>query len=87
MTGMYKRIPIAVEVMYDDKGSIVPKKLFYKGKTYEIEKLIGTRNYTPYGVVCKDPTEYVTVIDGMKRKIYFEKSTNKWFSVKEYSTG
>ena len=76
-----------MEVVYDDDGSIVPKKLFYKGKTLEIEKLIGTRACSPYGIVCNDPTEYVTVIDGMKRKIYFEKSTNKWFSVKEYKTG
>ena len=81
---MYKRIPIAVEVIYDDKGSIIPKKLFYKGKTFNIERLVGTRQYSPCGIVCKDPTEYVTVIDGMKRKIYFEQSTNKWFSVKEY---
>ncbi len=81
---MYKRIPISVEVIYDDKGSVVPKKLFYKGKEFEIEKVIGTRAYKPYGIICKDPTEYVT---GMKRKIYFEQSTNKWFSVKEYKTG
>lgn len=81
---MLKRIPISVEVIYDDDGALIPKKLFYKGRTYDIERLIGIRRYCPQGIRGVDPTEYVTVIDGLRRKIYFEPSTNKWFSVKEY---
>lgn len=81
---MKKRIPISVEVVFDDKGGLIPKKLFYKGKTYEIDKLVGVRAYCPVGIACVSPTEYITIIDGFKRKIYFEQNTNKWFSVKEY---
>lgn len=82
---MKKRIPLSVEVVFDDDGVLIPKKLFYKGKAFEIERLIGVRQYSPTGITCVTPTEYVTVIGGFKRKIYYEQSTNKWFSVKEYN--
>ena len=84
---MKKRIPISVEVVFDDDGALIPKKLFYKGRAFEIERLIGIRNYCPPGIPCESPTEYVAVIGGLRRKIYFEQSTNKWFSVKEYNVG
>lgn len=81
---MKKRIPISVEAVFDDDGALIPKKLFYKGRAFSIERLIGIRQYCPPGISCISPLEYVMVIDGLRRKIYFEQSTNKWFSIKEY---
>ncbi|MCH5165082.1 MAG: hypothetical protein J1G01_01615 [Clostridiales bacterium] len=81
---MKKRIPISVEVIFGDDGAIIPKKLFYKGRSFEIEKLIGIRRYCPPEISCISPIEFNAVICGLRRKIYYEQSTNKWFSIKEY---
>lgn len=81
---MKKRIPISVEAVFDDDGALIPKKLFYRGRAFNIERLIGIRHYCPSDIACVSPLEYVMVIDGLRHKIYFEQSTNKWFSIKEY---
>lgn len=83
---MNMRIPISVEVIYEENGKIVPKKLHYRNRTFEIARFIGTRRCCPEGISCVSPFEFVVVIDNQKRKLYFEPSTNKWFSVKKYET-
>lgn len=86
MNQQYLRVPLVVDVRFDSDGSIVPISLFYCDRRFSIDKVISSRNYTPNVVPCRFPIEYTVMIEGYKKKIYYEKHSNKWFSVKEFRT-
>ncbi len=75
------RIPLVVEVTYHENGFLEPKAVIFNDTTYEVDKVLGKRNYCPM-VGCFCPTEYKVYMGGTVKKIYFEESTGKWFSVK-----
>ena len=80
----YRRIPLSVEAVFSLEGNLTPKKLFYGGKAYEIEKIITARHHCPQMVPCIAPLEYTVSIEGVHKKIYYEADTATWFSIKEY---
>lgn len=81
--GKFVRTPIGVEAIFMPDGSFVPKKLWYKGKSFEIIRVERVRKYSPWQVSAVATTEYTVVIDDAKRQIYYEPESNQWFSVKE----
>lgn len=84
MNPQFLRVPLSVEVRFDPDGSMVPIALDYCDRRFFIDKVISSRNFTPNVVPCRFPVEYTVMIEGYKKKIYYEKHSNKWFSVKEF---
>lgn len=58
-------------------------KIVYNDCDYEITRVKKVQNCCPKNVGCIAPVEYSVVIERQDKLIYFEPSTNKWFSVKE----
>lgn len=83
MATRFVRIPIGVEAIFMPDGSFVPKKLCYKGKSFEIIRVVRERKYSPWKVRAIATTEYTVVIDDAERQIYYEPESNRWFSIKE----
>ncbi len=81
---VYQRIPLSLEVLFSPSGKLIPKKLYFEDKTYEIEKILAVRHHSPQVVPCIAPLEYTVSIDGIHKKIYYEADTSSWFSVKEF---
>ncbi len=79
----YKRIPLSVYVIVNNDGSFRPVKIIYASKTYDITRIKRKMKITPPGIGCVAPVEYTVIIEGKERQIYYEPSTNLWFSVKE----
>lgn len=80
----YRRMPLAVEVLFTSDGRLLPRRLHFGGETYEIERVIAHRNYCPQTVACIAPIEFTVQIGDAYKKIYYEMDTGCWFSVKEY---
>ena len=83
MQEKFKRIPLCVGVLYSKDGEIVPKAISLNGERFLIDKIIRKRNYYPRVVPAIAPTEFTVMVAGEEKKIYFEKDTGKWFSVKK----
>lgn len=83
MATKFVRTPIGVEALFWVDGSFVPKKLWYKGKSFEIIRVVRERKYSPWQVRAIATTEYTVVIDDAERRIYYEPESNMWFSIKE----
>ncbi len=83
METKYQRIPLAVDALFTTDGSFQPKKIYYRDTAYEISKVMQIRKYCPKVVSCIAPLEYTVMVDSQEKKIYYEKDTNTWFSVKE----
>lgn len=83
MAVKFVRIPIGIEAVFLTDGSFVPKKLWYKGKSFDIIRVVRERKYSPWQVRAIATVEYTVIIDDAERKIYYEPDTNKWFSIKE----
>lgn len=83
MAVKFKRTAIGVEALFLPDGSFVPKKLWYKGKSFEIIRVVRERKYSPWQVRAVATTEYTVIIDDAERQIYYEPESNQWFSVKE----
>ena len=81
--GKFVRTPIGVEAIFMPDGRFVPKKLWYKGKSFEIIRIVRERTYSPWQVRAIATTEYTVVIDDAERQIYYEPESNRWFSIKE----
>lgn len=79
----YERKPLIVEAAFETDGRLLPLKLIYNDRHFEITKVIRARRHCPQVVRCIAPIEYTVLVDGVERKIYFEPDTNTWFSVKE----
>ena len=80
----YKRINLNVEVCFKADGSLIPQKVSYKARRYTVSRVLGQRPYIPKEVKCQDPIEFTTLINGKEKKLYYEYSTNTWFSIKQY---
>ena len=81
--GKFVRTPIGVEAIFMPDGSFVPKKLCYKGNSFEIIRVDRVRKHSPWEVRAIATTEYTILIDDTERKIYYEPESNQWFSIKE----
>lgn len=80
----YKRINLDVDVRFKSDGTLVPRNVTYKARYYAVSRVLGQRPFIPREVKCKEPIEYTTIIDGKEKKLYYEYSTNTWFSIKRY---
>ena len=83
MATRFVRTPIGVEAIFMPDGSFAPKKLWYKGKSFDIVRVLRERKYSPWQVRAIATTEYTVIIDDTERQIYYEPESNMWFSVKE----
>ena len=83
METKYQRIPLSVDALFMTDGSFELKKIYYRDTAYEIIKVKQVRKHCPRVVRCIAPVEYTIVVDSEEKKIYYEKDTNTWFSVKE----
>ena len=79
----YERIPLIVDVIFMHDGTMKPRKLMYGEQVFDIKKVIRVKRYAPSVVPCIAPIEYTVLIDNIEKKIYFEKETFMWFSVKQ----
>lgn len=79
----YERVPLGVEAVFYADGTIIPRKVSFETKKYMIDRVVGCRPRNPGTVSCIAPIEYVVMIEGLTKKIYFEPETRRWFSVKE----
>ncbi len=77
------RVPLAVGVIYSSDGNFKPKTISVSGETFSIDKIIDKKNYCPRNVPAIAPIEFTVLVEGEIKKIYFEKDTGKWFSVKK----
>lgn len=80
----YKRINLDVDVKFKCDGTLIPQKITYKAKQYPVTRIIGQRPFHPGEVKCKEPIEFTAIIKGKEKKLYYEYSTNTWFSIKHY---
>ena len=80
----YMRINLDVDVKFKSDGSLLPQRVSYKARQYTVSRILGQRPYIPKEVKCQDPIEFTTVINGREKKLYYEYSTNTWFSIKRY---
>ena len=80
---MYIRIPLAVGVIYSADGVFKPKTISVNGEKFSIDRVLYKRNYCPKSVSAIAPIEFTVLVEGETKKIYFEKDTGKWFSVKK----
>ena len=78
----YQRIPLAVGVIYSADGIFKPKTILINGEKFLIDRVLYKKNYCPKSVGAIAPIEFTVMVAGEIKKIYFEKDTGKWFSVK-----
>lgn len=78
----YERIPLIVDVLFMEDGTMKPRRLIHNGKIYEIKRTVRKKRYCPSVVPCIAPIEYTVLIENVEKKVYFEPETGKWFSVK-----
>lgn len=80
----YRRVPLAVEALFTAEGRLLPRRLHFGDRAFEIERVISHRNFCPQVVACIAPIEFMIEVSGNYKKIYYEPDTGCWFSVKEY---
>lgn len=80
----YKRINLDVDVKFKCDGTLIPQKITYKAQQYPVTRIVGQRPFIPREVKCKEPIEFTAIIKGREKKLYYEYSTNTWFSIKQY---
>ncbi|MBQ7906682.1 MAG: hypothetical protein IJ309_03970 [Clostridia bacterium] len=83
MAEHFIRVNLEVDARFLKNGKMRPRRIIYGGKTFEITRVLDTRNYCPRVVSCVAPVEYLVLVEGVEKRIYFEAYTNSWFSVKE----
>ena len=79
----YRRMALAVEVLFTPDGRLLPRRLEFGGETYEIERVLSHKRFCPQVVACIEPIEFLVLIGGANKKIYYEPDTGCWFSIKE----
>lgn len=79
----YERIPLVVDVLFMQDGTMKPRKLVYNDRIFDIKRVTRVRKYCPTTVSCIAPIEYTIMVDNIEKRIYFEPETYMWFSVKE----
>ena len=80
---MFVRIPLAVGVIYSADGVFKPKTISVNGEKFLIDRVLYKKNYCPKSVAAIAPIEFTVLVECETKKIYFEKDTGKWFSVKK----
>ena len=81
----YDRVEIEVEGIFRRDGSVIPQAVIFGYKRYVITRLLSQNVRWTSVVPCITPIEFRVVIDGVTKVIYYERETNKWFSVKEHA--
>ena len=81
------RIPLAVGVIYSSDGNFKPKTISVNGEVFSINRVLYKKNYCPKGVSAIAPIEFTVMVEGETKKIYFEKDSGMWFSVKKVLKG
>ncbi|MBQ4584573.1 MAG: hypothetical protein IJA82_00015 [Clostridia bacterium] len=79
----YIRVPLSIEAQFLTNGSVRPKRIILQEESFEITRVIKTRRKNPLVVPAIAPIEYTVLVEGYEKKIYFERDTNSWFSVKK----
>ena len=79
----FTRTPLSVGVVYRPDGKILPVVIIYGDKKFPIDKILDSKKRAPVTVGSVAPVEYTVLVAGETKKIYFEKDSGKWFSVKE----
>ena len=80
----YQRINLDVDVRFKSDGALIPQRVTYKARQYPVSRIVGQRPFIPREVKCTEPLEYTAIIRGREKKLYYEYSTNTWFSIKQY---
>lgn len=80
---MNERIPIEIRARIRVDGSVVPEDVIVLGVRYHITSVLKKCAVRPIGISCISALEYTVMIEGRRKKIYYEKLSGKWFSVKE----
>lgn len=81
------RVPLTVGVVYSTNGIFKPRAIFVGGKRFLIDRVISKKNYCPKSVGAIAPIEFTVMVEGERKKIYFERDTGKWFSVMPVRNG
>ena len=79
----YIRVPLSIEAQFSTDGSVRPKKIVFEEKKFKIDKVLRARRRCPLVVPAIAPIEYMVLVEGQEKQIYFERDTNSWFSVKK----
>ena len=79
----YKKIALGVEAKFLTDGTILPRAIWLDGCRYTVERILAKNKRHPMEVGCIAPIEYVVIVDGYRKVIYYEPSAQQWFSVKE----
>ena len=79
----YTRVPLEVEALFSRGGHLKPLRVHFGGKIFAVEKILTAKHYCPQVVACVAPIEYTLQIEGVHKKIYYEKDTGTWFSIRE----
>ena len=77
------RVPLSVEPIFRTDGSLLPRRLYFEGQSFRIERVLGVQPFCPQGVGCIAPIRYTVEIGGREKELYFEAETGTWFSVRE----
>jgi len=78
----YEQIPVEVIAKFQEGGKIRPLKLMYLDQIYVIDKVYGQRTLIPNGTHTS-MQEFVCLICGRKKNLYYDKYTNVWCLIKE----
>ena len=78
---MVERIPLEVVVKYTELGGMRPIKIICEDKLYPIEKVYNQKLSTPKGSYAV-ALEFDCLINGKRKKIYFDRYESLWFSEK-----
>lgn len=79
----YARIPLAVGVVYSADGNFKPRTISVNGEKFLIDRVLYKKCYCPKSVPAIAPIEFTVLVEGETKRIYFEKDSGKWFSVKK----
>ena len=78
-----ERIDIDVEGIFCRDGSVVPEAVIFSGKKFEITRILSRNMRYAAGVPCVAPIEFCVIIDGVEKRIYYERDSGRWFAVRE----
>lgn len=79
----YKKVPLGVEAKFLTDGTILPRVIWLDANRYVIERIVCKNKHHPPEVGCIAPLEYTVMVEGFIKNLYYEPSTQQWFSVKE----
>lgn len=85
MSVVCEQIPVEVIAKFLESGTVRPLKLIYLDEIYVIDKIFGQRTLIPEGTHTT-MQEFVCLINGKKKKIYFDKYRNVWYLLKSVQT-